>query len=107
MKRRYLILAPGEFLENAKTAHGVIRYGTDDVVAVIDPDHTGKTVADVLPHLQSDAPFVRDVASGLATKQKQAPRFSSPRRDDAGFLLQPSVTALTRAPTCDSHPRRA
>jgi len=65
-KRRYLILAPGEFLENAKTAHGVIRYGTDDVVAVVDPDHSGKTVRTVLPHLQNDAPFVDDVQAGLA-----------------------------------------
>lgn len=65
-KRRYLILAPNEFVENAKTAHGVIRYGSDDVVAVIDPEHTGKTVRDVLPHLESDAPFIADVAAGLA-----------------------------------------
>jgi len=67
-KRRYLILAPGEFLENGKTAHGVIRYGSDEVVAVIDPGHSGKTVRAVLPHLQNDAPFVDDVDAGLAFK---------------------------------------
>ncbi|MDQ6929366.1 MAG: DUF1611 domain-containing protein [Candidatus Eremiobacteraeota bacterium] len=65
MKRRYLILSPGEFAE-AKTAHGVIRYGTDEIAAVIDPDHDGKTVRDVLPHLRSAAPFVTDVEGGLA-----------------------------------------
>ena len=65
MKRRYAVLAPGEFEHNAKTAHGVIRYGSDDIVAVIDPAHAGKTVADVLPHLGSAAPFVADVASAL------------------------------------------
>lgn len=67
-KRRYLILAPHEFVENAKTAHGVIRYGGDDVVAVIDPDHAGKTVRDVLAHLPSDAPFVDSVQAGLTYK---------------------------------------
>ena len=66
--RKYLILAPHEFLENAKTAHGVIRYGTDEIVAVVDPDHVGKTVRDVLPHLQSDVPFVSGVQQGLALK---------------------------------------
>ena len=66
MKRRYLILAPNEFVENGKTAHGVIRYGSDDVVAVVDPLHAGKTVRDLLPHLESDAPIVSAVAAGLA-----------------------------------------
>ncbi|GAC1355281.1 MAG: DUF1611 domain-containing protein [Vulcanimicrobiaceae bacterium] len=66
MKRRYVILAPGEFLENAKTAQGVIAYATDEVVAVIDPDHAGKTVTEVVPHLRSDAPFVTDLHSALA-----------------------------------------
>ncbi|GAC1654718.1 MAG: DUF1611 domain-containing protein [Vulcanimicrobiaceae bacterium] len=68
MNRRYLILAPHEFEDNGKTAHGVIAYGTDDVVAVVDPDHAGKTVGDVLAHLRSTAPFVRDVRAGLAYK---------------------------------------
>jgi uncharacterized NAD-dependent epimerase/dehydratase family protein len=65
-RRRYLILAPGHFAHNAKTAHGVIAYGTDDVVAVVDPDCAGKRVRDVLPYLQSDAPIVASVAEGLA-----------------------------------------
>ncbi len=64
-RRRYLILAPGEFTENAKTAQGVIRYGDDETVAVIDPTLAGKSVRDVVPHLQSDAPIVASVAEGL------------------------------------------
>ncbi|HEY8314007.1 MAG TPA: DUF1611 domain-containing protein [Candidatus Baltobacteraceae bacterium] len=63
--RRYLILAPDEFADNAKTAHGVIAYGADRTVAVVDPSHAGRTVRDVLPHLQSDAPIVASVAEGL------------------------------------------
>ncbi|MGZ3498265.1 MAG: DUF1611 domain-containing protein [Vulcanimicrobiaceae bacterium] len=66
--RRYLILAPGQFADNAKTAHGVIRYGTDKIVAVVDPQHAGKTVRDLLPHLRSDAPIVASVGEGLAHK---------------------------------------
>lgn len=64
-KRRYAILAPGCFAGEAKTAHGVIRYADDEVVAVIDPAHAGKSVREVLPHLESDAPIVASVAQAL------------------------------------------
>lgn len=64
MKRRYAVLAPGEF-EFAKTAHGVIRYGTDEIVAVIDPQHEGKTVAQISPHLRCGAPFVATLEDAL------------------------------------------
>jgi len=65
MKRRYAILAPDRFERDAKTAHGVIAYGGDDVVAVIDPSHAGRRVRDVLPYLDSDAPIVSSVAQAL------------------------------------------
>ncbi len=64
-RRRYLILAPERFAIDAKTAHGVIRYGADDVVAVVDPSCAGQRVRDVLPHLGSDAPIVASVAEAL------------------------------------------
>lgn len=64
-KRRYLILAPGQFASNAKTAHGVIRYGADETVAVVDPQSAGKRVRDAVPYLQSDAPIVPSVSEGL------------------------------------------
>jgi uncharacterized NAD-dependent epimerase/dehydratase family protein len=64
-RRRYLILALERFAIDAKTAHGVIRYGTDEIVAVVDPACAGKRVRDVLPHLHSDAPIVGSVAEGL------------------------------------------
>lgn len=65
MRRRYAILAPNRFEHDAKTAHGVIRYGSDEIVAVIDPSHAGRRVRDVLPYLDSDAPIVADVAQAL------------------------------------------
>jgi uncharacterized NAD-dependent epimerase/dehydratase family protein len=64
-QRRYAVLAPNCFASNAKTAHGVIRYGNDETVAVIDPAHAGKRVRDVVPYLQHDAPIVDDVAHAL------------------------------------------
>ena len=66
MKRRYAILAPDRFASDAKTAHGVIAYGTDATVAVIDPACAGRRVRDVLPHLRCDAPIVATVRDALA-----------------------------------------
>ncbi|HVN70011.1 MAG TPA: DUF1611 domain-containing protein [Candidatus Binatia bacterium] len=65
MIRRYAILAPERFAADAKTAHGVIRYGNDEVVAVVDPSHAGRSVRDVLAHLDSDAPIVASVGEAL------------------------------------------
>ena len=65
MKRRYVVLSPQCFVNDAKTAHGVIRYGEDDVVAVIDPAVAGRRVCDVVSYLQSDAPIVATVAEAL------------------------------------------
>lgn len=64
--RRYAILAPQHFATDAKTAHGVIAYASDEVVAVIDPAHAGTSVRDVVPYLRSDAPIVASVADALA-----------------------------------------
>ncbi len=64
-KRRYLVLAPHQFKDDAKTAHGVIRYGSDEIVAVVDPSCAGARVSEVVPYLHSDAPIVADVAQGL------------------------------------------
>lgn len=64
--RRYAILALDCFERDAKTAHGVIRYGEDEVVAVIDPAHAGRRVREVLSHLDSDAPIVASVPEALA-----------------------------------------
>jgi len=64
--RRYAVMAPGLFAtRSAKTAHGVIAYSDDPTVAVIDPDHAGKRVRDVLPYLQSDAPIVATLDEAL------------------------------------------
>ncbi len=58
-ERRYAILAEGWFTNrHAKTAHGLIRYGKDEVVAVIDSTLADRSVRDVMPELGRDAPIV-------------------------------------------------
>jgi uncharacterized NAD-dependent epimerase/dehydratase family protein len=58
-ERRYAILAEGWFANrHAKTAHGLIRYGKDEVVCVMDSTLAGKRVREVLPDLGRDAPIV-------------------------------------------------
>jgi uncharacterized NAD-dependent epimerase/dehydratase family protein len=58
-ERRYAILAEGWFANrHAKTAHGLIRYGRDEVVAVIDSTLAGRSVRDVMPELGRGAPIV-------------------------------------------------
>lgn len=65
--RSYAVLAIDSFAtRSAKTAHGVIAYGSDEIAAVIDPSLAGRRVSDVMPHLRRDAPIVASVAEALA-----------------------------------------
>lgn len=58
-EERLAIFAEGLFaLHSAKTAHGVIRYGARDVVAVIDSTEAGRTAAEVVPFALKDVPIV-------------------------------------------------
>src|SRR5829696_6804617 len=64
--RRYAILAEGWFANrHAKTAHGLIRYGRDEIAAVIDSTLAGKRVLDVMPELERDAPIVGSLYEAL------------------------------------------
>ncbi|MDP5184676.1 DUF1611 domain-containing protein [Blastococcus sp. BMG 814] len=61
---RLAVLTGGQLAESyAKTAHGVLRYGTREVVCVVDPAHTGRRAVDVVPFCVSPAPVVADVAA--------------------------------------------
>jgi uncharacterized NAD-dependent epimerase/dehydratase family protein len=65
--RSWLVLTDGYLTAGrAKTAHGVIRYSSDRIAAVIDRAHAGRSLADVLPELGRDAPIVATVEEGLA-----------------------------------------
>ncbi|MGH2783344.1 MAG: DUF1611 domain-containing protein, partial [Thermoleophilaceae bacterium] len=59
MSERLAIFAEGLFAHhNGKTAHGVIRYGTREVVAVIDSTEAGRSAAEVVPFALRDVPVV-------------------------------------------------
>lgn len=63
--RRLVILTEGQFGEHdAKTAYGVIRYGRDHVVAVLDSTKAGQNVSSFLPG--HDIPIVATLAEALA-----------------------------------------
>ena len=60
-----MILAEGQFApHSAKTAYGVIRYGRDEVVAVLDSSRAGQNVATYLPG--HDIPIVATLDDALA-----------------------------------------
>lgn len=66
-RRRYVVLTEGFITDrHAKTAFGVMRYGRDAVVAVVDSTAAGKRVSDIHPHLRCDAPIVATIADALA-----------------------------------------
>jgi len=67
-RRRYVILAEGQFGEpGSKTAMGVIKYGREPVVAVIDSTRAGRDVAEWLGQ-ENAAPVVATLAEALPLK---------------------------------------
>lgn len=65
--RRHAVLTEGFLTDvHGKTAHGVLRYRPEQVVAVIDSRHAGKRVRDVMPSLRVDVPIVATAAEALA-----------------------------------------
>ncbi len=63
--RRLVILAEGQFApHSAKTAYGVIRYGRDEVTAVLDSSRAGQNVSSYLPG--RDIPIVATLDEALA-----------------------------------------
>ncbi|MDQ3983358.1 MAG: DUF1611 domain-containing protein [Actinomycetota bacterium] len=66
-ERSWLVLTDG-YLEtrNAKTAHGVLRYARDRIAAVLDREHAGRSLAEVLPEMERDAPIVGSFEDGAA-----------------------------------------
>jgi uncharacterized NAD-dependent epimerase/dehydratase family protein len=66
VSEKLAIFAEGLFAKhNGKTAHGVIRYGTRDVVAVIDSTEAGRTAAEVVPFALRDVPIVATLREAI------------------------------------------
>ena len=72
--RHLVILTEGHGIDDAKTATGVIRYGRDDIVAILDSTMVGRNVNESLPG--HDIPFVGRLSDVL----------DGPKRPD-GLLL--------------------
>ena len=67
--RRYAILTEGYLTDrHAKTAHGVMQYGRDDVVVIIDSTFAGRDAIEVMPHLGRSAPIVATMREALLRK---------------------------------------
>jgi uncharacterized NAD-dependent epimerase/dehydratase family protein len=67
--RRLVILTEGQWhVHNAKTAMGVIRYGTDHVVALLDSAIAGRNVAEWMPG--HDIPVVASLAEALVLHER-------------------------------------
>jgi uncharacterized NAD-dependent epimerase/dehydratase family protein len=66
VSERLAIFAEGLFAgHHGKTAHGVIRYGTREVVAVIDSTHAGRTATEVVPFCLRDVPIVATLREAI------------------------------------------
>ena len=66
MSERLAIFAEGLFTKHTgKTAHGVIRYGTREVVAVIDSTCAGSTASEVEPFCLKPVPIVATLDEAL------------------------------------------
>ncbi len=64
-RRRLVILTEGQFgIHHAKTAMGVIRYGQDEIVAILDSTMAGRNLREFLPAF--DIPFVATLDEALA-----------------------------------------
>jgi uncharacterized NAD-dependent epimerase/dehydratase family protein len=66
VSERLAIFAEGLFAaHNGKTAHGVIRYGARDVVAVIDSTQAGRSAVEVVPFALRDVPIVATLREAI------------------------------------------
>jgi uncharacterized NAD-dependent epimerase/dehydratase family protein len=66
LSERLAIFAEGLFEKHSgKTAHGVIRYGTREVVSVIDSTQAGRTAVEVEPFCLQPVPIVASVREAI------------------------------------------
>ena len=66
MSERLAIFAEGLFARHTgKTAHGVIRYGNREVVAVVDSTQAGRTASEVEPFCLHPVPIVASVREAI------------------------------------------
>jgi uncharacterized NAD-dependent epimerase/dehydratase family protein len=63
---RLALFTGGVFADShAKTAHGILRYGTREVVCVVDDTSAGAIASEVVPYARRDVPVVATVAEAV------------------------------------------
>ena len=63
MPDRLALFTGGQYaISHAKTAHGILRYGPRDVVAVVDDVSAGRRAHEVVPYARREVPIVATVA---------------------------------------------
>src|SRR4051794_21888412 len=66
MADRLALFTGGQFAQShAKTAHGILRYGEREVLAVVDALSAGSTAAAVVPYARRDTPIVATIAEAV------------------------------------------
>ena len=66
MADRLALFTGGVFADShAKTAHGILRYGTREVVCVVDDTSAGSIASDVVPYARRDVPVVATIADAV------------------------------------------
>ena len=89
MSERLAIFAEGLFAKHTgKTAHGVIRYGTREVVAVIDSTCAGRTASEVEPFCVKPVPIVATPRGGARARARHAADRRGPARRKARPRLE-------------------
>ena len=67
MPDRLALFTGGQYaISHAKTAHGILRYGPREVVAVVDDESAGRAANEVVPYARRDTPIVATVAEAAA-----------------------------------------
>ncbi len=67
MADRLALFTGGQFADShAKTAHGILRYGPREVVAVVDDTTAGRVAHEVIPYARRATPIVASIAEAAA-----------------------------------------
>jgi uncharacterized NAD-dependent epimerase/dehydratase family protein len=98
VSERLAIFAEGLFAKHTgKTAHGVIRYGTRDVVAVIDSSCAGRTASEVEPFCVRPIPIVATLEEALERGADSLLVGVAPPGGKLDPAWRPTLTAAVRA----------
>jgi uncharacterized NAD-dependent epimerase/dehydratase family protein len=98
VSKRLAIFAEGLFAKHTgKTAHGVIRYGTRDVVAVIDSSQAGRTASEVEPFCLHPVPIVATLEEAIERGAESLLIGVAPPGGKLDPAWRPTLTAAVNA----------